>query len=97
MESVCELVDGNRCDCLFRTRERFFANDIFRMHDVVVSLNSSITWSVDKASLGMGIKRKDLLPELLAQVQKPLSSFLGFKCLLFRIKTWIYTSSLLCH
>lgn len=61
----------------------------------VMSLNSSITWSVDKASLGVGIKRKDLLPELLAQVQKPLSSFLGFKCLLFRIKTRIYASSLL--
>lgn len=97
MESVCELVDGSHCGCLFRTREHFFANDIFRMHNVIMSLNSSTTWNVDKASLEMGIKRKDLLPEHLAQVQKPLFSFLGFKCLLFRIKTWIYTSSLLCH
>lgn len=40
-----------------------------------MSLNSSITWSVEKASQGMGIKRKDLLQELLAQIQKPLSFF----------------------
>lgn len=81
MENVCELVDGNRCGCLFRTREHFFANDIFRIHNAITSLNSSITWSVDKASLVMGIKRKDLLPELLTQVQKALSS--GLQMLAF--------------